>query len=243
MIGKVLAIYIEQQIERRQARAWLRANHPVRIACDAMFRLNRHAGSADEMMSDAIYAYKNDLVKWLVAHGYCTEVNEHTQNRRCWGCEGTGIYQSWFSGYQDTCYKCGGTGVYATYKLHCFRFEVDGKRYSWHQPERLVQFEIDPALIKDDPKEIGEMKNGHRLEPGQVSILLTTVREFMASVGCQVGWMRLRDIPGREWYAVTSCIANLPQWAKWTIREVTNKLHNRFGVQEANYYGDDEIPF
>lgn len=98
-------------------------------ACEAMYSLNRAAKAwhLSRAQRDEIYGLKDRLVRVLYERGRCGECVRHLVERECWNCWGEG------------CWRCL-NGVYTTHYFVCFRFEVGGKRYSWHQPERQVEF-------------------------------------------------------------------------------------------------------
>lgn len=120
-------------------------------AAEAMWNLNRYAKHRCCRPSNRseIYELKNDLVRLLYARGFCADAYRHVKRlpaRECWRCDGSGA--GWDG---DPCPRCNGTGVYGT---SCdrvsivFRFEIDGHRYTWHQPEKLVNFTF--TLTKAD---------------------------------------------------------------------------------------------
>ena len=122
---------------------------------EMMFHLNVTARNMRRHpITDEIYELKNGLVKYLYQQGYCVEVKLHSQKRICHSCGGDGIYWN-----GEECYKCDGTGVYAVTQLYAFRFDVHGKRYSWHQLKKLVDYPIElthaepGAFVEPTPKE------------------------------------------------------------------------------------------
>lgn len=108
----------------------------VAEAAEWMYRLNVFARSIKRhVIIDQIYILKNDLIRYLYQHGYCTEVTIQSQTFPCWG--------TWGSECDEDCQKCGGTGIFRTVELYAFRFLVDGVKYAWHQPAKLIDFEVD----------------------------------------------------------------------------------------------------
>ncbi|MBT3375636.1 MAG: hypothetical protein HN406_08575 [Lentisphaerae bacterium] len=115
-------------------------------ACKAMFSLNRYCKhrSCQSSNRDEIYDLKNSLVKLLYTSGFATDVTRHVQHypeQECWGCEGSGHH--WRGG---ECWRCDGSGIWREAGSHtfiCFRFHIDGERFTWHQPDHLVDFPFD----------------------------------------------------------------------------------------------------
>jgi hypothetical protein len=114
--------------------------------CEYLFNLNRYVkhGSCSGPHREAIYDLKNEMVKLLYTHGYSTDCFEHHHNlpeQECFGCDGTGAFDLYDL---DPCRRCNGTGIYrkgSTLTFVCFRFDVGGRSYCWHQPDELVNFE------------------------------------------------------------------------------------------------------
>lgn len=58
------------------------------------------------------------------------------------------------------CYRCGGTGVYRTLpelrlEFVAFRFEVEGRRYTWHQPLEIVSWDFSSTPKYEDAGDWG----------------------------------------------------------------------------------------
>ena len=122
-------------------------------AARAMFELNRYAKDAGRETADRIYGLKNPLVKHLWSGGHCVAIHRHTvqhEEKECWGCEGLG------------CERCAYTGIWKPaeqVEFLCFRFEVHGKRFSWHQPARLAAW-VPDAVIAEEPDADWQPGNG-----------------------------------------------------------------------------------
>lgn len=109
-------------------------------ACGGMFSLNRYAKyhSCGEMQKHEVYRLKNELIEALYLAGYCTAAWIHNLTfdaKQCRDCGG--------SGDGGDCDRCGGDGIYQparTARFWCFRFDIAGKLYCWHQPIDLVKF-------------------------------------------------------------------------------------------------------
>lgn len=119
----------------------------VAEAAEWMYRLNVFSRSIGRHpITDQVYTLKNDFLRYLYQHGYCTEVTMHKQEFPCWG--------TWDEGCGDDCPKCGGTGIFRTEKLYAFRFTVNGMKYAWHQPAKLIDYEVqltDPQITEFTP--------------------------------------------------------------------------------------------
>ena len=139
-------MFASRRLQRLHHRAGLlldaQPDQAARLAADAMFHLNRLAkhyyGTA------LIYAAKNVFVQHLYETGCCANVVLHIQKLTCWECGGEGEDE-----YGDLCWKCGGDGVYREIQLYRFAFDVDGQRYLWHQPARLVSWPV--TLTEEEP--------------------------------------------------------------------------------------------
>jgi hypothetical protein len=113
-------------------------------ACEAMFNLNRY--TRHSTCSDAHRTEILDLKAKLIEHLYSQErytdrvekLTKELPAKECFGCDGTGTKDS------GSCERCDGTGVFAgarTVASYAFIFTVDGQRYSWMQPDRVMTFE------------------------------------------------------------------------------------------------------
>jgi hypothetical protein len=120
----------------------------IPAAAEAMFNLNRYAkyGSCSDPNRDEIYSLKNGLIEAFYVQNLATEVYQHivsVPEQECFGCGGSGIWESWYTDAAGECRRCDGTGIYR--EAHdlifvVFRFQIGGKAYSWHQPADLVKF-------------------------------------------------------------------------------------------------------
>jgi len=123
----------------RKYQTWRNA---VPDACKGMHSLNRyakHQGISTANKTE-IYQLKNELVELLWRAGYCVECWIHVLTlpaKPCWDCGG--------SGDGGECERCNGTGEYLSAKklrFYCFRFNVSGRIYTWHQPDKLVKWQV-----------------------------------------------------------------------------------------------------
>lgn len=108
-------------------------------AAAGMFSLNRYAKHrmCSELHKVEIYDLKNDFIRLLYRHGYCTVSWIHRlelAEQKCRECGG---------GADWDCDHCGGSGIWRearTLEFWCFRFLVGGQTYCWHQPKGSVEF-------------------------------------------------------------------------------------------------------
>jgi len=107
-------------------------------AAEAMFNLNRYAKweRCASAHRQEIYDLKNNFVRLLYQSGYAVEVRRHAVPRAglvCWGCDGYG------------CERCDDTGFYRRpdeLVYIAFRFRIGERLFSWHQPDRLVDWPV-----------------------------------------------------------------------------------------------------
>ena len=134
-----LSHYLYERRRLREASAWLNANDET-IVATAMYHLNRMAsGMGYCTPRERIYELKNHLVRVFYERGYCERVIRQRQTFECWNCNGTGN-DDWTE--RGTCRRCQGTGIYREHVLYCFVFDVNGKRFAWHQPDKLVTWQV-----------------------------------------------------------------------------------------------------
>lgn len=129
--------------------------HSLSQAAEWMYRMNVFARNAGRhTITEQIYDLKDELIKYLYQHDYAVEVIRHIQNRECRTCGGSGQY--WTGA---DCFRCHGTGTFSTTALIAFRFVIEGRRYGWHQLEKLIDYPV--TLTAPD---IGEYKEPARGE-------------------------------------------------------------------------------
>ena len=144
-------------------------------AAEWMYKLNVFARSIRRhVIVDQIYDLKGELIQYLYQHGYSYEVKIHSQNRLCYGCNGTGEY--WTG---EDCHRCDGTGIYSVTPLYAFRFRVAGHSYAWHKPVKLVDY---PVTLTDQKP--GAFVEGLRRDEAILSMK-------DAWLGCCVVWWSL----------------------------------------------------
>lgn len=140
---------------------WIANHFGARAAAAAMFELNHATRDMLKRSStrETIYAAKNLLVRTLYERGYCVRAVQQKQELKCWECNGTGGWDNSDMGNEcwEPCYKCDATGVYAEHTLYKFTFRIGKRHYSWHQPTRLVTWDValtstDVGTFEDKPR-------------------------------------------------------------------------------------------
>ena len=114
------------------ARRYPNRRAAYQAACEALFSLNRwtkHSGCPLKHR-DLIYDLKSRWLHKLWREGFCTGAIEARSPERvytCWECDGEGCYRC-----EDGVYRRSGGRAY-----WAFRFSIDNRPFSWHQPAHL----------------------------------------------------------------------------------------------------------
>lgn len=124
-------------------------------ACEGLFNLNRYCKhpQCNWINKNEIYELKNKFIEFLYKKGFCEMAYIHTlrlKEKECYSCHGTGYH------YKGECYNCGGTGIYQesdTLRFIVFHFTIDNKKFCWHQPDYLVEFEFQITNKSEDINE------------------------------------------------------------------------------------------
>jgi len=147
------------------------AEAAVPYAAQAMFNLNRYAkhDSCANWNRKEIYQLKGKFIKLLYSLGCCEKVYRHhlsAGTRECWSCDGFG------------CPSCKYRGNYFQKERFflVFRFDVEGKSFSWHQPKELVDFEV---VDKGEESDLNETE----VKPLEIP------RQKLAGAKALVGWV------------------------------------------------------
>lgn len=128
---------------------------------EGLFNLNRYAkhDTCSRAHKEEIYGLKNDLVKALFEGGHCTGWNHHEIVKP------EKILYCYCSSYDDDggfdcddvggCARCHYTGIYRRLpelrvRFVAFRFEIIGRRYTWHQPAETVAWNYSSAPKYED---------------------------------------------------------------------------------------------
>jgi hypothetical protein len=113
-------------------------------AAESLFALNRYAkhDTCSAKHQSEIYSLKNRFIAWAVEHGHLVGWGHHetVQPEKTLECYCVSRYG------EDGCGRCDFTGVHRRLperilKFIVFRFGIDGKVYTWHQPADSVTFE------------------------------------------------------------------------------------------------------
>ncbi len=150
------------------------------------------------------YQVKNALMRFLYLHGKCSEARLSVQEFECWDCNGTG--GDWEDG--ERCLKCRGTGIYRRHVLYAMTFEVGGRRFRWHIPQEVAQWEV--RLTETRQERFEEPKTEEpKLSDRQVRWMLLRVW-----IGC-----KLAGVEGMP-----------PLKTKgWLRRSIIRKIHQALG--------------
>jgi hypothetical protein len=248
---------------QRQAREWLRHNDPALVACQAMFRLNRYAmllrrKSAER---DRLYEMKNQMVRLLFDQGRCAACSTDIQELSCRHCQ-AGISHWWDSPWGDdwdeaehdphghSCEWCNGTGVYKTITLYRFVFDVDGRRFVWHQPSALVSWPVNVDASQsreyaDRPRDLArdDLTDDHR------RVLSLAVHLFLSEYGrwkwpaehtllhvARAAWDDVAAVARDQYYAVRLFV----QWRRLDWRRRIEKVARKKARRPRPY---EQIPF
>lgn len=218
----------------REARAYVNANDD-RVALDILWTLNHLARANFGDLQYTIYACKHAAIRNLYERGLCVSLTKQTQTQTCWRCDGTGIepYET-YDVEGGWCLKCGGSGIWAQHALYQFVFEVCGKRYVWHQPEKLVTW---PVMVTDET--IAEYV------PLPIDPLHVYLREYPAHlipihIAILHAYLRKHGVPADSLPAVTT----LWGYARLVFRGMTRRVKNRWhDFKYRNALMDTDIPF
>lgn len=175
-----LKTWLKQQKNLRRGRAWLRHHpEPDLVAARIMFELNRHARSifGRSPLKRTIYRLKNLLVHHFYQAGHGRRLTMSCQELQCWSCAGTGVY---WTGAE--CYKCDGSGIYNRTELYQFKFQIAGRTFIWHQPHRLVWWDVELTEAG-----VGEYESGGRewstLRPDLKPLYIYTLYAYLRDRG------------------------------------------------------------
>jgi len=114
------------------------ARNALQDAAMAMLNLNRYCkhDECSQIDNREIYAIKNRFVELLYQSGKCVSASRHVQDRtelECSRCGGCG------------CAKCDDSGTYreaSTAIYYVLSFDIEGTRFTWHQPAEAVEFNV-----------------------------------------------------------------------------------------------------
>lgn len=107
---------------------------PDLLAAKALLLLNRFAKNSYYTQRELIYRHKQAMILDWCERGHVQTCYEVWQNLPCRACDGTGIWRSYYSDYEDTCDRCGGYGVYKRIPIVQITLAIHGSPFVWHQP-------------------------------------------------------------------------------------------------------------
>ena len=119
----------------------------IAAACEALFNLNRYTRhtTCSDANREEIFDLKTSFIERLyTAERFTDRVEKLTKTlpeKACFGCDGSG------------CERCEHTGIFAKARdvaSYVFTFTVNGRRYTWMQPDRVMAFE--PRVEETKPE-------------------------------------------------------------------------------------------
>lgn len=213
-------------------RAWVDLMNGERDvkAANSLFRLNRL--TKHDFAVRSTYDMKNHLVRIFYKKGYCIRAVKSEQTLECWHTKG---YQE---GWARVCPKCGNTGVFARHELYKFTFVIGGQHFTWHQPGRLVDWDVE---ITGAPV-VYEGKEPEEIEITQERKLLDQAILFV--------YLRMAGIPNEKiMQPPASGLRDALRWdgeQLWRdFKHLVKRLargNSRF-AQTIRLWSDDWIPF
>lgn len=213
-------------------RAWVELMNGDRdvLAANSLLRLNRLAKHNYAFRST--YDMKNHLVRLFYQRGHCIRAVKSEQKLECWHTRG------YLEGWMPVCPKCGNTGVFARHELYKFTFVIGGQHYNWHQPARLVDWEV---------KITGEPVVYEGREPEDIDI--TQERKMLDQAILYV-YLRMAGIPNEK--ITQPPVRGLRDALRWDWDQlwkdfkhwVRRRIHGKGRIREAiRLWSDDGIPF
>jgi hypothetical protein len=203
--------------------------------CEDMFQLNILNRTKRNLYPRYLtFQLKNSLVKHLYETGHCTEALLRVQKFECWSCFGTWEHHS-----GEICFKCGGTGVFREVWHYAFRFEVNGRRFSWHQPKTMVDFpvKLSPGLpeVYTDPEL--PAKENIELFQRHASLAIWNIAIYLFLHGAYPKCVKFSELP-----YVTSLLWEIRKryygWIYWPFTRACQSLRTRLFNDPT-----DDIPF
>ena len=139
--------------------------------------------------------------------------------------------------------------IYREHQLYRFVFEVDGRRYVWHQPKTLVTFPVQLTLRRETEYQAAEVSRYDALmEKDQRELYMMTVWEYLRAHGVTEKdvWFRfpsLRRSVRADW--LNSKMRR--KWRKRTtgVRKMRDNVKRLWVVARTGEMPalEDEIPF
>jgi hypothetical protein len=175
-------MYTQKHLEYRRwlhmARTLYKYGGAYSVA-EALLKLNQYAKVDNFSASKLIYPLKNKTLET-----FCQELPYTVELERqvlvCRSCGGTGMWD-----WDEECYHCGGTGIYRKTILYRFTFVIDGKYYTWHQPEALVTWKVNvgSGYAFEDLPEYQDQTGRVMLSEAERNTKMLTLMEYLKSRG------------------------------------------------------------
>jgi len=215
----------------RRARPY--SSSPALVA-KAMLRLNQHAHHRYSG-KEQIYALKNGLLRYWYQRGYLVHVARIRQVLYCRACGGSGM--DWY----DNCGRCRGTGVWREYWLLEMTYRIDDRRYTFHQPEHLVDYLRGIVPVESSRVIEGTITSEREVSARFAEVCYCVIAQFLPA-GFTSPYMRRRDL-WRLWWHETRLYWRIyllrDKWRK-ALRVVGKRWHAATRQPMLDY---DEIPF
>jgi hypothetical protein len=219
------------------ARAWwsLQQGKADGQAAASLFRLNRLAKNGTGKVE--IYQMKSHLIRHFYKKGFCIRAEKSIQELECWHT------MRYLSGVDEVCPKCDNTGIFARHELFQFTFLVDGLRYAWHQPMRLVDWPVE--LSEGKPSVYTGRCADWDLDVVQANWDQAVLWVYLRCLGVR-DLPELRTVRGlmriARFYWVTR---KLDIWTRRTRRRIEKRLEGKRGwmAERIREWASDGFPF
>jgi hypothetical protein len=168
------------------AARYVRREDALADACEALFNLNRYARhpTCSKPHREEVFKLKTRLVEHLYGLERFTDrvekLTKHLSQKECSRCDGTGFARG------DQCEKCDGTGVFAPARdvaSYVFTFTVEGQRYTWMQPDRVMAFEPRVEATRVDDGKPRELDASLSIPRGKLAEAKALIRYALRNTG------------------------------------------------------------
>lgn len=230
---------------------WKRYRHVARragqyssspaLVAKAMQRLNQHAHQRHSGR-DVIYALKSALLRYWYQRGLLVHVARVRQVLTCNACGGDGWEGDWKHG--DLCRRCSGTGIWREYWLLELTYDIEGQRYTFHQPQHLVTYLHGIVPVESEKVIRGTITSERQVSAEFAEICYCVIAAALPG-GFTRPYMRRRDLWWMWWHETDAYfhVYRLRQkWYRFT-EALQERIFNLTGysIRPSGYY--DDIPF